>query len=154
MGPWDSDGDAWRAPLHTALSGILACFPAVSKLILKCDRHPESIADPLGSALRRLKLCSLCLVAALGTSLHKLSASSCIFGAKGIEGVLRACLHLEEQCRQLARLVELEEKRKGRVVRLIVCTRHESTNVSMGRLTLLPALLFSSLSLYPAVGTR
>uniref|UniRef100_A0A0E0AZH1 Uncharacterized protein n=1 Tax=Oryza glumipatula TaxID=40148 RepID=A0A0E0AZH1_9ORYZ len=101
-----------RAPLHAALPGILARFPAVSKLALKCDRRAESVADPtlalladrLGPALRRLKLRSIRLVtddgvaalAAAATNLRKLSVGSCTFGAKGIEAVLRSCLHLEE----------------------------------------------------------
>jgi hypothetical protein len=43
---------------------LVDCFPAVSKLALKCDRHTESVGDPtlalivdrLGPGLCRLKL--------------------------------------------------------------------------------------------------
>ncbi|CAL5090465.1 unnamed protein product [Urochloa decumbens] len=103
-----------RAPLlaDSALPRLLARFPAVSKLALKCDRRSESVGDPalalvadrLGPCLRRLKLRSLRAVtddgvvglAAAATNLRKLSVGSCTFGAKGIEAVLRSCLQLEE----------------------------------------------------------
>ncbi|KAL5206419.1 hypothetical protein ABZP36_034628 [Zizania latifolia] len=101
-----------RAPFLAAAPGILARFPAVSKLALKCDRRSESIgdstlslvADRLGPGLRRLKLRSLRVVtdngvaalAAAATNLRKLSVGSCAFSAKGIEAVIRSCLHLEE----------------------------------------------------------
>lgn len=103
-----------RAPLlaDEALPRLLARFPAVSKLALKCDRRAESVGDPalalvadrLGPGLRRLKLRSLRAVtdngvaalAAAAVNLRKLSVGSCYFGAKGLEAVLRSCLHLEE----------------------------------------------------------
>ncbi|KAF0911361.1 hypothetical protein E2562_008247 [Oryza meyeriana var. granulata] len=101
-----------QALLHAMLPGILARFPTVSKLALKCDHRSESIGNPtltlvtncLGPGLRRLKLRSLRIItddgvavlAAAATNLHKLSVSSCAFGAKGIEAILRSCLHLKE----------------------------------------------------------
>uniref|UniRef100_A0A0D9XBC0 Uncharacterized protein n=1 Tax=Leersia perrieri TaxID=77586 RepID=A0A0D9XBC0_9ORYZ len=114
-----------RAPLHAALPPILARFPAVSKLALKCDRRAESVgdstlallADRLGPGLRRLKLRSLRVVtddgvavlAAAAVGLRKLSVGSCSFGAKGIEAVLRSCLHLEElSIKRLRGLAESE----------------------------------------------
>ncbi|XP_062194313.1 F-box protein At1g47056-like [Phragmites australis] len=103
-----------RSPLldAAALPRLLARFPAVSKLALKCDRRADSVGDPalaliadrLGPGLRRLKLRSLRAVtddgvatlATAAANLRKLSVGSCAFGAKGIEAVLRSCLQLEE----------------------------------------------------------
>ncbi|RLN13159.1 F-box protein [Panicum miliaceum] len=95
------------------LPRLLTRSPAVSKLALKCNRRAESVddlalalvADRLGPGLRRLKLRSLrvvtddgvtVLAAAAGANLCMLTVGSCYFGAKGIEAVLRSCLHLEE----------------------------------------------------------
>ncbi|KAL5201174.1 hypothetical protein ABZP36_035528 [Zizania latifolia] len=114
-----------RAPLLAAAPGILARFPAVSKLALKCDRRAESVgdstlslvADRLGPGLRRLKLRSLRVVtddgvsvlASAATNLRKLSVGSCAFSAKGIEAVIRSCLHLEElSIKRLRGLAESE----------------------------------------------
>lgn len=118
--------DARASPLaESALPRLLARFPAVSKLALKCDRRAESVGDPalaqvadrLGPGLRRLKLRSLRAVtddgvaalAAAAANLRKLSVGSCDFGAKGIEAVLRSCLHLEElSVKRLRGLAESE----------------------------------------------
>ncbi|XP_066374615.1 F-box protein At1g47056-like [Miscanthus floridulus] len=116
-----------RAPLlaDSAVPRLLARFPAVSKLALKCDRRAESVGDPalaqvadhLAPGLRRLKLRSLRTVtddgvaalAAAAANLRKLSVGSCAFGAKGIEAVLRSCLHLEElSVKRLRGLAESE----------------------------------------------
>lgn len=116
-----------RAPLlaDSALPRLLARFPAVSKLALKCDRRAESVGDPalalvasqLGPGLRRLKLRSLRAVtdggvaalASAASNLRKLSVGSCSFGAKGVEAVLRFCLQLEElSVKRLRGLAESE----------------------------------------------
>nr|AAR01661.1 hypothetical protein Os03g42740 [Oryza sativa Japonica Group] len=111
-GPWDDNSGAWWVPLHTTLHVIVARFPTVSKLALKCDYRAEGVTNPtfvllvdrLDPTLQRLKLRSLRLVTDYGvvvlavaaTSLRKLSIASCTFGAKGIEVVLRSYLQLKE----------------------------------------------------------
>uniref|UniRef100_I1PDM3 Uncharacterized protein n=1 Tax=Oryza glaberrima TaxID=4538 RepID=I1PDM3_ORYGL len=83
-GPWDDDSGAWRVPLHTTLHVIVARFPTVSKLALKCDYRVEGVANPtfvllvdrLNPTLQRLKLRSLRLVTDYGVVVLAVAATS------------------------------------------------------------------------------
>ena len=100
------------ADLGPALPGLLARFPYITKLALKCDRRTVSIDDGVlclvGQQCRQLqklkiKACKGLSDAGLeefaelaSGSLRKFSCGSCQFGPRGINAVLQNCFNLED----------------------------------------------------------
>ncbi|XP_020081638.1 F-box protein At1g47056-like [Ananas comosus] len=100
-----------RKDLLSFAPALLSRFDSVTKLALKCDRRSESIGDDALALissrlprLSRLKLRACRQLTDLGMSalaancpdLRKLSCSSCAFGPKAVDAVLRACPLLED----------------------------------------------------------
>lgn len=100
-----------QSEILSLLPTLFTRFDSVTKLALRCDRRSISIGDDAlvlislrCRNLTRLKLRGCRELTDLGiaafaqncTSLRKLSCGSCVFGAKGLNAVLRHCSSLEE----------------------------------------------------------